>query len=223
MELEKLTIAKLKKSAPNNLGLTSEEFVCQYNPTEFQIDKVNNWKFKSRLGRNVPKPTFTGGESQDITIKLLLDSTDTGKPVTDLYYTLFTFTLVDKNNKNPRTGKGEPPWVVVKWGTKIDIVAVITRFSEHFLMFLPNGIPIRAEVTFTLKQIIDRTERKPQNPTSFSEARTTRRFQKGERLDTIAYEVFGETSAWRQIAEANNILNPLKIQPGRILKIPTLP
>lgn len=44
----------------------------------------------------------------------------------------------------------------------------------------------------------------------------------GDRLDTLAYEYYGDQSLWWIIASANNIHNaPLGLADGTILRIPT--
>ena len=46
--------------------------------------------------------------------------------------------------------------------------------------------------------------------------------QTGDRLDTLAYQFFGDASLWWIIATANNIHNaPLGIKDGTILRIPS--
>ena len=42
----------------------------------------------------------------------------------------------------------------------------------------------------------------------------------GDRLDTIATQVYGDATRWRQIAKRNQIEDPFSLQPGRELKIP---
>ena len=42
-----------------------------------------------------------------------------------------------------------------------------------------------------------------------------------ERLDEIAYKFYGDPAMWRVIARANNIAEPLRLQPGQVLWIPT--
>ena len=43
----------------------------------------------------------------------------------------------------------------------------------------------------------------------------------GERLDLIAWRYYQDCSLWWVIAENNNILNPLRLVPGKRLRIPS--
>ncbi|MPZ48128.1 MAG: LysM peptidoglycan-binding domain-containing protein [Dehalococcoidia bacterium] len=44
-----------------------------------------------------------------------------------------------------------------------------------------------------------------------------------ERLDEIAYRFYGDPGLWRLIARANNIADPLRLQPGQVIWIPAAP
>lgn len=222
MALEKLMISKITyKNQDGTYGVSvapTDVFHCQFNPTEFQVGKSNNWQFNSNIGADAEKLTFSGGSAQDITLKLLFDSTDTGEPVTTLYETLKNFTYVDaKAQENTHTKKGEPPWVHVQWGKFIAFPAVITQFTERYLYFTPDGAPLRAELSVTLKQATDTTKKQKQNPTSYSEPHRTWIVQAGERLDWIAYEEYGDAAAWRHIADENQIPDPKALHTGQVL------
>ena len=41
-------------------------------------------------------------------------------------------------------------------------------------------------------------------------------------LWSIAYEEYDDCEKWREIAKANNIMNPLDIRPGQVIRIPAL-
>lgn len=226
--MEKLTISKLNNS--------NEKFTCQFNPTDFQISKQNNWETKPAVGTNAETVVFTGGAAQDISLKFLFDNTvpyassgnrmgveQLGMPVTERedYQTLKGFTEVDETTREGQhTNKGHPPLLRVQWGKFIAFTAVITQFAEHYLLFASDGGVLRAEVSLTLKQALDESKKGPQNPTSYSEARRTWQVKQGERLDLIAYRVYGDATVWRLIAQANEIANPQKLHSGAILYLP---
>jgi len=221
--LKKLTIAKIDgANEDGTFSLAARIFECQFNPTEFQVGKVNNWNVDSSIGANSESLTFLGGAAQDVSLKLLFDNTGNGKPVTDdsNYKLLKSFTLTETGRKNEHTGKSEPPRVHVQWGEYISFPAVITEFVERFMLFTPEGAPVRIEVSLTLKQAIDTSKQNPQNPTSRSIPYKTHRVQMGERLDWIAFQAYGDAAAWKEIALANEIVDPLTLTPGQLLRIP---
>jgi hypothetical protein len=42
------------------------------------------------------------------------------------------------------------------------------------------------------------------------------------RIDLIAHKYYGDVRLWWIIAEANNIINPISLQTGRVLRIPSM-
>ena len=45
----------------------------------------------------------------------------------------------------------------------------------------------------------------------------------GDRLDQLAWRYYGDAAGWRWIAYANDLADPLTVEPGRLLKIPDPP
>lgn len=45
----------------------------------------------------------------------------------------------------------------------------------------------------------------------------------GDRLDQLAWRYYGDARGWRWIAYANDLTDPLTVEPGRLLKIPDPP
>jgi hypothetical protein len=119
-----------------------------------------------------------------------------------------------------RNVKVPPPEVAFEWGV-FRFVAVMTEMSQKFTLFKMDGTPVRAKVEVTFTQHKDVNDYPNQNPTSGGGAiQRVHRVVAGDRLDTIAFEMYGDATRWRAIAEQNQIVNPLALQPGRLLTIP---
>lgn len=225
MSLAKLKISKVEKTGPGNYSVSqssSDVFTCQFNPENFKISKKNNWGTSTTTGKDTSALAFSGGEPQNMTIALTFDSTDTGAPVFNLYATLRKLSKVDNSRKNRTTKLGSPSWVMVQWGSFMGFVAVITGLDEEYTFFKPNGTPLRAKVSVGLRQVAEESAVQPQNPTSRSEPRRTWIVQEGQRLDWIAFSEYGDSSAWRVIAEENGIDDPFSLRAGQILRLPAL-
>jgi hypothetical protein len=191
--------------------------VCQFNPESMTFSKNNKWAFRTDIGDSTPETVFSGGDSGSMTVELLFDSTKTGDDVRRSYHKLIKIALVKPSENDDK--KGEPRQVVVQWGKFISYVAVVESVSQVFTFFKANGTPLRANVTVSLREVLDKAELPPQNPTSRSEVRRTWVVEKGQRIEWIAHNVYGTTSAWRHLADVNNLLNPAVLRPGQILKI----
>jgi nucleoid-associated protein YgaU len=95
--------------------------------------------------------------------------------------------------------------------------------TQKFTLFKKDGTPVRAKVdiTFTQYNDIEDYKNQAQNPTSGG-GPVLRTWQviRGDRLDNIAADVYGDATRWRQIAEYNGLDNPLALRPGQRIIIP---
>jgi len=119
-----------------------------------------------------------------------------------------------------RTEKTPPPDVAFEWGV-FKFVSVVTNMTQKFTLFTKDGLPVRAEADITFTQHKDINDYKHQNPTSGGgPIERVWRVKAGDRLDTIAFAVYDDSTKWRLIAERNGIYNPLTLRPGTELSIP---
>jgi phage protein U len=223
MTLAKLKIKKIVSKTSATLTPTSNEadiFTVQFNPEQFEVVKGNKYiSSAAGMGSDTSKLQFKGGAPQSLTINMKFDSTATGQPVHNLYMKLRKFTMVDTSALEQTTQLGEPPWVMVQWGSYMGFVAAIKEMKETYTFFKPDGTPLRATVALTLEQVTKPTSSAAQNPTSRSEPRRTWMVEDGQRLDWIAFQEYGDSSAWRHIAEENGIDNPFELQSGQVLRL----
>jgi nucleoid-associated protein YgaU len=191
--------------------------VCQFNPEDFSITKSVKWISQTANGKNVGDPEFAGGEAQDLKVKLLFDSTDTGQDVRKKFSELLKMAEIDVSKANIKTRKSEPPECKFQWGSYLSFTGVIKSVEQNFVLFKSDGTPLRAWVNVTFSE----TPRKQasQNPTTRTESRKIWIVREGETLDWIAYREYGSPAYWRHIAETNALDNPLDLVPGQALKL----
>ncbi len=215
--VQKATIYKLDSSGAL---VSSKSVVCHFNPKEFEIKGRINWVKQPSIGSDFPRVTFAGGDAQDMTIEFLFDTTESGGDVRNSYKTLLEMASVDPQQENTQTGMGVPARCQFQWGRLLSFNAVIVDITQRFIMFKPDGTPLRARVTVTFSQVGEQPQR--QNPTSRSEPRRVRVVREGERLDWIAYQEYGDAAHWRHIAQANDLADPADLRPGLVLHLPPL-
>ncbi len=211
----------LQKAKIFRVDDSSKKVDCHFNPDEYSISRVIKWVRETKKGRNVSKAEFAGGEAQDLTVKLLFDTTHTGADVRDSYSELLKMAEIDETKTNAKTRKGEPPLCKFQWGSYLSYTGVITQITQRFTMFKADGKPVRAEVQVTFSETPQK--QKGQNPTTRTETRKIFVVHEGQTLDWIAYQEYGDPAHWRHIAETNDLANPRDLQPGQILKLVPLP
>ncbi len=199
-----------------------------FNPTQYQVAKTNKWEPKGGKGTNVPLWEFTGGQPRSITLELFFDSYlprqgVSATDVRDQTNKLFSFMTVDSQLEGTESKMGRPPKCRLIWGqdSSYQFDCYITQCSVTYLMFNETGVPIRATASLTLQEEHDPDNLGGTNPTSRGEpGRRVWVVNEGDRLDWIAFKEYGRATEWRRIAEANNITDPLALQPGMVLAIP---
>jgi LysM repeat protein len=196
----------------------SKSVTCQFNPDTFQLQRTVEWNTKTSIGGDVSELEFKGGKGHEMgPIELIFDTTATGGDVRDEYAALIEMTQIDQDNTNSTTGQGEPPLCRFQWGSFLSFTAVVTKLTQTFTMFDPDGLPLRAKVGVTLLEVPESLS--AQNPTSRSDPRKVWVVEEGQTLDWIAHQEYGDSAQWRHIAETNDLLNPRDLQPGQILKL----
>lgn len=207
---------------------TNERLQCSFNPKEYSFQKTNNWEQKKTSGGNVPQISFSGGSPATLQMELYFDtySKATGgakpKDVRKVYTDkLWKLMMVEPKTVNAKTKKGRPPRVRFQWGEAWSFNAVITSVTQKFTLFSPDGTPVRATCNVSFQQEKDEALLPAQNPTSGGFAGD--RFwtvAEGDTLSWIAHQTYGQTSRWRDIADANHLTNVRDLKAGTILVLP---
>jgi hypothetical protein len=214
---------KLVKAVITNLD-TNESVECMFNPSEYTFTKTNNWAMSKTRGKNVPKLEFNGGNPTDLKVELIFDTYESRQDVRKKFTNaLWQLAMVNKDKKDPKTGKGKPPECEFRWGTMWSFKAVVTDINQKFTLFLPDGTPVRATVNITLRQVEDTGIYPKQNPTSGGAAGyRSHQVKEGEKLDWIAAQEYGDPNYWRLLADVNHLDNPMVLKPGTFLTLPPL-
>ena len=216
-------------SIPDNLTKAylkvegGQQIDCWFNPAEYTITKTNKWSAKPVVGEGFPKPEFGGGDAQKLSLELLFDAADHPEgDVRGITNALFAAMAVDKALASGKNS-GQPPKMEFGWGSTTTFTAVCDSLSVQFILFRPNGTPVRAKAKISLIQAEPTVGKGPQNPTTRGIAGLqTHVVRDGDSIQSVAHNAYGDPTLWRRIAEANGIDDPLSLPRGTVLSIPTL-
>jgi nucleoid-associated protein YgaU len=107
------------------------------------------------------------------------------------------------------------------WGQfqTVSFYSYVTQVNATYKLFATDGTPLRATCSMTLNEISAATPR--QNPTSGAlTAQRAHRLVAGDSLESLAFREYGDPAAWRAIAEANDIDDPVRLRIGRQILLP---
>jgi hypothetical protein len=191
-----------------------DQIKALFNPSQYTIDKTNTFASMQVPGRESSIIQFVRGESETLSLELFFDTYtyESGKDVRE-----YTNKIRDLLNVNPEIHA--PPICSFVWG-KGGFTGVIEKAIVTYTMFLSNGTPVRAKVNLTFRQY----QKPEQGEARLSSPDKIKRITiaNGDSLWLIAAEEYGDPSKWRAIADANNIDNPLVLEPGTEIIIPKI-
>lgn len=205
-----------------------ERTMSIFNPAPVPPPIRKHYKYKLKKkgvgNKNTPGLKFSGGKPASFGLDLFFDTSLTvegsKRDVRRFTNDLLALTLGEPDSNK----KGEvknPPTVLFVWGKLVLFEAVVTEVEVTYMLFDVDGTPVRAKAKVGFLQH-DEYDNPPQNPTTRTEPRKTWVVQQGDTVHQIATYEYGHPSHWRHIADSNNLLNPLALQPGQVLVLPPL-
>jgi hypothetical protein len=188
---------------------------------------------------------YTGGGMTEILLDLLFDTSLAGSTITAEDVRDLTQPLARLAEGSDTAGENtQVPLVRFVWGKAWNVLGVVTAIAERLEYFNADGAPQRSwlrmrmlRVSSPLIQAVENwisdlapedlpgPDDVPLENLQFYE--TTGAGQdpeneggSAERLDEIAYRVYGNPLWWRRIANFNGIDDPWKVEAGRLLGVP---
>ena len=211
-------MAHLKKAylMPLIEGRQSESIEVYFNPTEYALDKSNQYQNGALPGLANPVVQFVNGNAETLTMDLFFDTYVDGGRADVRTLTSRVTDLLDVDSH-----LHAPPVVRFVWGP-VQFEAVIERVGQKFTMFLDDGTPVRATLSVTFHEY--KTIARQLRELGLESADRTKRRLVGDAdmLWTIAWREYGDVEQWRVIAKANDIEDPRIVEPGRELTLPML-
>lgn len=188
----------------------------RFNPTEYQLQKSNNFAEIPIPGLESPPLQYVRGSSEKLSLEVLLDTSDTLDNVRAKY--------VDKLRGMMRINSKlhAPPIVLFVWDSTV-FRGVVDSMSVTYAMFTAQGVPIRAKVGLSLTEYQTVEEQVNRNRKGSPDTEKSVTLRRGDTLDRISAGIFNDPRQWREIARANGIRDPRRLEPGQRLLIPRLP
>jgi hypothetical protein len=196
---------------------------CWFNPKDYTITKSNNWTTHPANGQDIGSVQFTGGSPASMSLELVFDAHEANQDdVSGVATQLMGLATVSQPGSDPhKQGRRRPPAVRFGW-KEVVFTGVVKQLTLQFTMFDTDGSPTRAHAKLDLMQVGAPT--RGQNPTTAGTAGLrSATVRDGDSLQSIAFQAYGDPARWRQIAEANNIDDPMRVERGAVLTLPQGP
>jgi hypothetical protein len=194
---------------------TGQSVEVMFNPEEYSLSRDNNFASQAIPGLSSPILQFVHGNLRTLDMELFFDTYEQRRDVRDE-----TQKVVGLLDIDPELHA--PPILLVAWAS-LQFRCVLAKANQKFVLFLPDGRPVRARVSASFSEFVDpgREARQVKRQTAnFSKSHTV---VDGETLAAIAGRFYDNPQMWRPIAIENAIDDPRALAAGRSLVIPPLP
>jgi len=197
-------------------------FAFDFNPAQLSLTRRAQWKTTpAQIERDGSLPEFMGSQPREMGVEIFLDSSDEPTSNSVLKKVESLLACCDVTTKSIAAKQPSPPWVVFQWGSfsTARFTSYVSSVEAAYSLFGTTGVPIRATCRLQLHEIPINT--KGQNPTSGAlTAQRVHRVVAGDSLQSLAWREYGDSAAWRAIAEANGIDDPTRLTNGVELVLP---
>jgi nucleoid-associated protein YgaU len=213
-----------------------EPIPVQFNPGEFTLDKQAQLGEAPIPGLDAPLQQFVRGNAEKLTLDLFFDSTDQGMGAGAVGVTLQTDRIFQLIKIEPT--RHAPPILTFIWSAqfpgfsiggpmqgaqrRIGFRCILESLRQKFTFFSPEGVPLRATLTVTLREYKTLGDQLGQLNLSSPDRTHVHVLQEGETLAAVAQRHYDTPAQWRAIADANRIQDARRTQPGMILRVPPL-
>lgn len=216
MALAKLKITT-KRGEQAKGGIT--EIEAHFNPNKIVLGKSVKLLEQPAKGRDVPEQQFGNGDPRTFNLDLVFDTYDTDRlpkeKVTVYTGKLDTLTVVSE-------ALHRPPICELSWGKWVFFEGVLEKLDHEYTLFMEDGTPVRATSRCVFKEYRDNPRDKREQQLQSSDVVKQRVVRRGDTLSSIAAAEYLDPGLWRPIAEYNGLDDPLDLEPGMVLLLPTL-
>ncbi|MEV4319586.1 hypothetical protein [Actinocrispum sp. NPDC049592] len=189
---------------------SGERVPVMYNPDEYRIEQRNEIAEIGVPGLAVSPVQYVRGMARALTMELFFDTYERAADVRG--HTQRVVSLL-----NPAPGTFAPPVLLFVMG-RFAMQCVLAEADQHFTMFLPDGTPVRARMSVRFTEYV-RVELEVSSGL-FIGPPTVHNIAERDTLPNLAATYLGDPARWREIAEANDLDDPLRLAPGKRLAIP---
>lgn len=187
----------------------------RFNPTEYQISKANTFAEIPIPGLEAPLIQYVRGDSEKLSLEALVDTSDTLDDVRVRYVQRLR-DLLSINAK-----EHAPPLVAFVWDRPV-LTGVLENLSVSYVLFTPDGIPLRAKLTMSLREYRSAAVQAAATPQQSPNVEKSWVVRRGDTLASISQALYRSPGYWRKLADANGITDPRRLRPGQVLTAPRL-
>jgi nucleoid-associated protein YgaU len=220
-KLEKLKVIAYSDPQFNN-KVGDGEFATLLNPEKYVYQYKIEQNEQQASGTSATATKFSKKLPEELQIDFVFDRTGIIPErartedgiIDDLEH--FKKVVLDYNGDQHK-----PNYVMISWGSLLFKGSLI-EMNVEFKLFRPDGTPLRAIAKAKFKGFVEddlRVAKENKNSPDLTHYRIVRA---GETLPLMSYRIYGDSSYYLAVAQANNLTNFRNLQPGQEIYFPPI-
>jgi nucleoid-associated protein YgaU len=186
-----------------------------FNPSEYKLKKENTFAEVPIPGLESPPIQYVRGGARVLSMDVLVDTSGELENVREKYVAKIEGLLAQSEKLHA------PPIVEFAWAEQV-FRGVLASLEVNYILFHSDGKPLRAKLSMTLKEYRPVDVRLKADKLTSTDVEKRYVVRAGETLSSVSAAIFRDPSRWREIAVANGITDPRRIEPGTVLTVPRL-
>ena len=222
---------KAKIVVTNEKGKELYSIPVQFNPSQYTITDRPVYSERARNKEDEPAVNYNGSQLSTLSVQLIFNSAQftsveslvgsaksfiTGEEPEEITETIDKITELTRIDGDEH----KPPNCTFVWGS-LFFAGHVESVGVTYTMFDGSGKPISALVNLTMRGF-NNPQGDRKSPKQSPDRSKSRIMTEDSNIRMIADREYGDVREWRRIAEANDIMNPLDIPVGSVLRVPSI-
>lgn len=233
-KLQRLKIHTFEKITRKGGGFTlsKNSIEVQFNPESISRSFSNYFEKKMPLKKRKATARYTGGEFENISLKLIIDGTEVDQILREKLFMIgaggskgSVYDRVEEFIKATSTINGnihEPNFLQLDWGGKVKFNCRLKTLQIKYSLFDRSGDPLRAELDCTFVGDTDPQKYLKDLALSSPDMTHFHMVRAGDDLLHLVEEIYGDAKYYLAVARANNLDDFRNLIPGTELVFPPL-
>lgn len=204
----------------------------QFNPSQYTITDSAAYSQRERRKEDEPSVNYNGAVLSTLNVQLIFNSA-VFPSIDSAVHAVGNFLrgeqdaditeTIDKISELTRIDGEEhkPPFCVFVWGS-LQFAGYVETVGVTYNMFDSSGKPLSAVVNLTMRGTNAAVGGERKSPFQSPDRTKARVMTEDANIWGIAEKEYGDAREWRRIAEANDVMNPLDIPIGKVLRVPSI-
>lgn len=111
------------------------------------------------------------------------------------------------------------PYIKVVWGEDL-LKGVMEKLDITYTLFEPDGKPLRAKISLSIKEHVPQTEQEENKELSSPDLTHVRVVNAGDTITLMTNKIYNDSKYYLEVARANGLINFRKLKTGSTLHFP---